>query len=65
MTVEAAVLYPYMLLIAFLLVKVTIYQYASVKEQASILYDSVFTENRMETSDVLRLADTAFEFMSQ
>ena len=62
MTVEAALLYPYLLLITFLLVRLTVYQYVAVQEQAAELYDAVFTERSIETPDLLRISDTAFDF---
>lgn len=65
MTVEAALLYPYLLMIAFLLVQLTVGQYVAVNRQASMLYDTVFAEKKMKTSEVLRLADTAFEFFGK
>jgi len=65
MTVEAALLYPFLLMIAFLLVKLTVGQYLAVNRQAAMLYDTVFTEKKMKTSEVLRLADTAFEFFEK
>lgn len=65
MTVEAAFLYPYLLMIAFLLVKLTLGQYAAVNRQAARLYDSVFMEERLETTKLLRFADTAFEFFEK
>ncbi len=65
MTVEAAFLYPYLLMITFLLVKLTIGQYTAVNQQASLLYDTVFAEEKMKTPEVLRLADTAFEFFEE
>lgn len=65
MTVEAALVYPTMLLIVFLLVKLTVYQYAVVQQQAAELYDEVFHERTIETSQMLRIADTAFEFFSK
>ena len=65
MTVEAAFLYPSLLMIAFLLVKLTIGQYSAVNRQAGMLYDAVFTEKRMETPELLRFADTAFEFFEE
>lgn len=63
MTVEAALLYPTMLLIFFLLVKMTVFQYLTVRMQAAELYDAVFKERKIETSQILRIADTAFEFI--
>lgn len=65
MTVEAAFLYPFLLTITFLLIKLTIGQYVAVNRQAEMLYDSVFAEKRLGTSEVLRLADTAFEFFTE
>ena len=65
MTVEAALLYPYLLVITFLLVKITVHQYAQVQGQASRLYDTVFTERKAETSEILRLADTAFDLFKK
>lgn len=62
MTVEAALLYPYLLMITFLLVKLTVYQYVAVREQAAELYDAVFTERRVEAPDLVRISDTAFDF---
>lgn len=65
MTVEAALLYPYLLTIAFLLVKLTIGQYETVNRQAAVLYDTVFEKERLETSDLLRFADTAFDLFEE
>lgn len=62
MTVEAALLYPFLLLLAFLLVKLTVYQYAVVREQAAALFDAVFTERNMQASELLRATDTAFDY---
>lgn len=63
MTVEAALLYPYLLFITFLLVRLTVVQYAAVKEQAATLCDAVFTEQKLQTSELLRATDTAFDFL--
>ena len=65
MTVEAALLYPMLLLITFLLVKITVYQYVGVQYQAAELYDAVFTERKLETPELLRIADTAFDFLKK
>jgi len=65
MTVEAAFLYPYLLTIAFSLVKLTVGQCEAVNRQAAGLYDTVFTEERSETAKLLRFADTAFEFFEE
>ncbi len=65
MTVEAALLYPVLLLLTFLLVKMTVYQYLTVQKQAAELYDAVFHERKTETSEILRIADTAFDFLGE
>lgn len=65
MTVEAALLYPFLLLVTCLLVRVTVYQYVEVRAQAAGLYDAVFTERTMETSELLRATDTAFDFFEK
>lgn len=65
MTVEAALLYPYMILITILLIKLTVYQYAVVKKQAAKLYDAIFTERVTETSELIRAADTAFDLFEK
>ncbi|MBE5930690.1 MAG: hypothetical protein E7268_06510 [Lachnospiraceae bacterium] len=65
MTVEAALLYPMMLLIVFLLVKLTVYRYVLVQQQAAELYDEVFHERTIETSQLIRISDTAFDFFSK
>lgn len=65
MTVEATLLYPTMLLLTFLLVKLTVYQYVTVQKQAAELYDAVFSEQKTEVSQLIRITDTAFEFLSK
>lgn len=65
MTVEATLLYPTMLLLTFLLVKLTVYQYVTVQKQAAELYDAVFIEQKTEASQLIRITDTAFEFLSK
>ena len=65
MTVEAALLYPCMLLITFLLVKLTVYQYLAVNNGAAKLYDAVFTEKKMEAPDLLRISDMAFDIFGK
>ena len=62
MTVEAALIYPMLLMITFVLVRITVVQYAVVQVQAGSLYDAVFTERTMKTPELVRAADTAFEF---
>ncbi len=63
MTVEAAILYPYFLLITCLLIRLTVARYGMVRKQAAELYDEVFKERKMQTSELLRLTDTAFDFL--
>ncbi len=65
MTVEAALLYPYLLLVTFLVVKMTVYEYVVVREQAAALYDAVFTRKQPGPSELLRLADAAFELFGK
>lgn len=62
MTVEAALLYPYFLLITCLLIRLTVARYLVVQKQAEELYDGVFKERKLQTSGLLRLTDTAFDF---
>lgn len=61
-TVEAALLYPYFLLITCLLVRLTVVRYQVVQQQAAELYDQVFQQRKLQTSELLRLTDTAFAF---
>jgi len=65
MTVEAALLYPYMLLVMFLLVKLTVFQYAVVREEAAGLYDAVFTERKLSGSELVRLSELAFDLFEK
>jgi len=61
MTVEAALLYPYLILITVLLIKLTVVQYTVVNRQAAELYDAVFTERGLENPELIRAMDTAFD----
>ncbi|MBQ8799651.1 MAG: pilus assembly protein [Lachnospiraceae bacterium] len=63
MTVEAALIYPYLLLITVLLIQLTMYQYAVVRKQAAKLYDAVLTERETETSELIRATDMAFDLL--
>lgn len=65
MTVEAALLYPYLILITVLLIKITVVQYTVVNRQAEELYDAVFTERRMESPELIRAAETAFDLFGK
>lgn len=64
-TVEAALLYPYFLLITCLLIRLTVVRYLVVQKQAAELYDGVFKERKLQTSELLRLTDTAFDFLEE
>lgn len=63
MTVEAAILYPYFILITCLLIRLTVARYLVVQKQAAKLYDEVFKDRALQTSELLRLTDTAFDFL--
>lgn len=65
MTVEAALIYPYLLLITVLLIQLTMYQYAVVRKQAAKLYDAVVAEREFETSELIRAADMAFDLFGK
>lgn len=65
MTVEAALLYPVFFMIAILFAKLTVYRYLEVQNCAAAFYDAVFTERKTETSELLRLTDTAFDFFGK
>lgn len=64
-TVEAALLYPYFILITCLLIRLTVARYLVVQKQAAELYDGVFKERKLPTSELLRLTDTAFDFLER
>ncbi len=64
-TVEAAILYPMLLTVTFLLVQVTLRQYQAVGVQAARLYNAVVTERKMQTPDIIRAAGTAFDFFER
>ena len=63
MTVEAAILYPYFILITCLLIRLTVARYLVAQKQAAKLYDEVFKDRALQTSELLRLTDTAFDFL--
>lgn len=65
MTVEATFLYPYLLLITFLLVKLTVYRFALVQRCAADLYDAVVAEQKITVTERLRLTDTAFDLFGK
>lgn len=64
-TVEAAVLFPVLFTITFLLVQNTLLRYEEVQQQAGILYDAVVREEKIAITDRIRIADTAFEFFGK
>ena len=64
-TVEAALLYPFLLMITFLLVRTTVYQYAAVTERAAEFYDAIFTGKKLASSELLRLSDVAFDLFGK
>lgn len=61
-TVEAAFLYPFLLLVTFLLVQMTMRQYQATVVQAARLYEAVFSGRKLSTADLIRAADAAFDF---
>ena len=65
MTVEAALLYPYFFMITFLLVRLTVARYGVVTGQAALLYDGVFAQRKLQTTEILRLTDVAFDLFEK
>ncbi|MCH5273270.1 MAG: hypothetical protein J1E35_06315 [Lachnospiraceae bacterium] len=61
-TVEAALLYPFLLFLTFLLVKLTLSEYEAAAEQAAGLYRAVFTERELQAPELVRASDTIFDF---
>lgn len=61
-TVEAALLYPFLLLVTFLLVKLTLCQYEAVAAQAADLCRTMFTEWKLQTPEIIRASETIFDF---
>lgn len=64
-TVEAALLYPFLLMITFLLVQMTLRQYQATWVQAKQLYDTVCTERKVETPQLIRATDAAFDLFGK
>jgi len=64
-TVEAAFIYPFLLMITFLLVQMTMRQYQATVEQAAQFYDAVFTERKLQSPELIRGAETAFDFFGK
>lgn len=64
-TVEAAVLYPFFLLLTLTLIVLTVKAYHTIQEQACQLYKEVVSEQRFSSSERLRFLDTAFDFFKQ
>lgn len=65
LTVEASLLFPFLFLLSFLLVQLTLYQYEGVRNQAAALYDSAVTERKWSTPGAIRFTDTAFDFFGK
>lgn len=63
-TVESALLYPFLLLITFLLVNLTLAQYEAVGKQAAELCDAVFRGKRLQSPELVRASETIFEFFN-
>lgn len=64
-TVEAALIYPMLLLITFWLTQMTLRQYQATVVQATKLYDAVYTERKLQSADLIRATDTAFDFFQK
>lgn len=61
-TVEAALLYPFLLLITFLLVKLTLCQYEAVAARAADLCRTVFTGRGLQSPEIIRASEAIFDF---
>ena len=65
MTVEAALLFPFLFLITFVLTQNTLVRYEEVINRAGELFDAAVREERFMAADKLRIADTAFELFGK
>lgn len=63
-TVEAALLYPFLLLITFLLVRLTLGEYAATGAQAADLCRTVFTGRRLQAPEIIRASEAVFDFFN-
>lgn len=61
-TVEAALLYPFLLLITFLLVKLTLCQYEATGARAADLCRTVFTGRGLQAPEIVRASEAIFDF---
>lgn len=65
MTVEAALLFPFLFLITFVLTQNTLVRYEEVTNRAGEFFDAAVREERFMAADKLRIADTAFELFGK
>lgn len=61
-TVEAALLYPFLMFLTFLLVELTLSEYKETAGQAAELYKAVFTERELQAPELVKASDTLFDF---
>lgn len=64
-TVEAALIYPFLFLITFFLVRITVYQYAAVQQEAGILFDRVCGKGVLQTPELIRISEAAFDLFTE
>lgn len=64
-TVEAALIYPFLFLITFFLVRITMYQYAAVQQEAGVLFDKVCGKGFLQTPELVRISEAAFDLFSK
>lgn len=61
LTVEAALVFPILFAVVFLLVRVTIWEYKDVQERSSMLIqDTTGSGAEISTTQIIRITDTAF-----
>lgn len=65
MTIEAALIYPFLFLITFFLVRITMYQYVAVRQDAELLFDKVCGDHFLETPELIRISEAAFDLFSE
>ena len=65
MTVEAALIYPFLFLITFYLVRLTMYQYVAVQREAGALFDKVCGEEFLQTPELIRISEAAFDLFTE
>lgn len=64
-TVEAALIYPFLFLITFFLVRITMYQYKAVQQEAGVLFDRVCGEDCLQTPELVRISEAAFDLFTE